>query len=278
MTFISLLNYRLTDFLHALGSLRLSQTLIGSSKASYWLPIRLTRYRARPAHSFIYVHVTIRAENLHLPQCDDLYQIVQIYDHSIQYPFAQIQANSFNKNSALQYTLVDQDSNENQFTIDQQTGFLRMLPVNPNSNRIKSDYILTIQAKEIPSKLATNCYVKVHWIRRRQLTPRFIHTPFYDITLPELNRQSGRLRQRLFQIIALLDHRVYDGKLEVRYRMVGFNQHFIINRQTGYIAAKQALKAYGTYEFKVSIVFQQDMKERCFPSNFSSAGNESNDH
>ncbi|CAF4197076.1 unnamed protein product, partial [Rotaria sordida] len=33
------------------GSLRLTQSLIGLSKSSYWLSIRLTRYRAHPPHT-----------------------------------------------------------------------------------------------------------------------------------------------------------------------------------------------------------------------------------
>lgn len=229
--------------------------MIGSSRFSYWIAIRLTRYRAHPAHSYVHLHIAVRAENLYLPQCIDVHQQVQVYDYSNQYPFARVQARSFNKNTQLQYVLIDQDANEKYFSVDQQSGFLHLLPLSSNSNRLKSDYLLTVQAKEVLSKLTVNCYVKIHWIRRRQLTPRFLHSNIYEVNLPELDRQSGRLRQRLFQIVALLTNSVYNDKLEVRYRMVGFNQHFIINRQTGYIAAKQTLKAYGIYEFKVSVIY-----------------------
>ncbi|CAF0759963.1 unnamed protein product [Rotaria sordida] len=41
------------------GSLRLTQSLIGLSKSSYWLSIRLTRYRTHPPHTFIHIHISI---------------------------------------------------------------------------------------------------------------------------------------------------------------------------------------------------------------------------
>ena len=201
----------------------------------------MTRYRAHPAHTFIHIHLTIRAENLYLPQCRTIYQQVQVYDYAIQYPFARIQTqSSMSKQSVIQYRLVndrlsdDEQKKDKIFSIDKQTGYLYLLPVvQQNSRRFKSDFLLTIEAMEMSMKLTVNCYMKVHLIRRRQLIPRFYHNSNYQINLPQLTRQSGRLRQRLFQIIALLDHQVYDRKIEIRYRMVGSNQHFIINRQTG---------------------------------------------
>lgn len=106
-----------------------------------------------------------------------------------------------------------------------------------------------------------NCYLKVQLIRRNQLTPRFISAPVYNVDLPEIQYNSGRLRQRLFQIIALLDHNVYDRKLEVRYRIVDSSQHFIINRYTGYIAAKQPLNPLTIYEFQVREHLSLDLYE-----------------
>jgi hypothetical protein len=130
---------------------------------------------------------------------------------------------------------------------------LHLSPSIQNNRRVKSDYLLTIKALDTQHKLSVDCYIKIHLIRRRQLIPKFPSAPVYNIDLPEIQRNSGRLRQRLFQIIALLDSKVYDKKLEIRYRIVDSNHHFIINRQTGYIAAKQPLTAYTTYEFNVRI-------------------------
>jgi hypothetical protein len=225
--------------------------LIGLSKTSYWLPIRLTRYRAHPPHSFIHLHVSIRPENSHLPQCIPIYQRIQIYDYSIQYPFARIQAVSLNKHVQLEYSLFNEDAKEKIFSIDKQTGFIHLLPTIVNSRRLKSDYFLTIDVTDHPQQLSTHCYMKVHLIRRRQLIPRFLHSSTYHIDLPTFEQQSSRLRQRLFQIIALLDNQVYNRKLEIRYRIIDVNQNFIINRQTGYVAVKQPLTVYTTYELTV---------------------------
>ncbi|CAF3595684.1 unnamed protein product [Adineta steineri] len=234
-----------------LGYLRLTHSLIGLSKSSYWLAIRLTRYRAHPPHTFVHIHLSIRQENFYLPQCVNIYQNVKVYDYSTQHPFARVEAISLNKNSLLQYSINDNDQYEKIFSIDQRTGFLNLLPSVSNNRRLKSDYLLTIKTFDIQYKFSVNCYVNIHLIRRRQLIPKFIYSPSYNINSYEIERNSGRLRQRLFQIIALLDNKVYDKKLEIRYRIADTNQHFIINRQTGYVAAKQPLKAYTTYEFNV---------------------------
>jgi hypothetical protein len=178
--------------------------------------------------------------------------MVKIYDYSIQYPFARIEATTLNKHSLIQYSL---DNSENIFSINKQTGFLHLLPSVQTHRRLKSDYLLIIKAFDTQSKLSTNCYIKIHLIRRRQLIPKFLLTDNYKIDLPEISVDSGRLRQRLFQIVALLNTEVYDKKLEIRYRFVDSNQHFIINRQTGYIAAKQPLNPYTTYEFNVKLRF-----------------------
>jgi hypothetical protein len=210
----------------------------------------LTRYRAHPPHTYIHIHLSIRQENFYLPQCVDLYQIVKVYDYSIQYPFARIEARTLNKHSLIQYSL---DTNDKIFSINKQTGYLHLLPSVQTHRRLKSDYLLTTKAFDTQSKLSINCYVKVHLIRRRQLIPKFLSSKNYQVDLPEIHADSGRLRQRLFQIVALLDSEVYNKKLEIRYRFIDSNQHFIINRQTGYIAAKQPLNPYTTYEFNVKI-------------------------
>ncbi|CAF1009126.1 unnamed protein product, partial [Rotaria sordida] len=251
------------------GYLRLTQSLIGLSLSSYWLPIRLTRYRAHPPHTFIHIHISIRQENFYLPQCIDTYQSVKAYDYSIEYPFARIEAKTLNKNSFIEYTIIDNDKNDKIFFIDKQKGFVQLSSIihnnnnnNNNNRRLKSDYLLTINALDNQYKLSVNCYLKIHFIRRHQLIPKFLSSSIYNIDLPEIQYHSGRIRQRLFQIIALLDNHVYDKKLEVRYRFVDSNQHFIINRQTGYIAAKQPLNPYTIYEFQVqafTVAHQDDI-------------------
>ncbi|CAF5103164.1 unnamed protein product, partial [Rotaria sp. Silwood1] len=229
--------------------LRLTHSLIGLIQSSYWLPIRLTRYRAHPPHTYIHIHISIRQENFYLPQCINIYQNVKIYDYLIEYPFARIEATTINKNSFIEYTIIDNDKNDKIFSIDKQKGFIQLLTTIQNNRRLKSDYLLIINALDNQYKLSVNCYLKIHLIRRQQLIPKFIYSSIYNIDLPEIQYHSGRLRQRLFQIIALLDTHVYDKKLEIRYRIVDSNQHFIINRQTGYIAAKQPLNPYTIYEF-----------------------------
>ena len=202
--------------------------------------------------------MSIRQENFYLPQCVDIYQTAKVYDYATQHPFARVEGISLNKNAILQYALAadnddDGQANEKIFAIDKRTGFVSLLPAIQSHRRYKSDYLLTVKAMDNQYKLAVNCYVKIQLIRRRQLVPKFIYAPMYHIELPEIDRQSGRLRQRLFQIIALLDNQVYDRKLEIRYRITDANQHFIINRQTGYVAAKQPLNVHATYEFKVRL-------------------------
>lgn len=197
----------------------------------------------------MHVHVTIRPENFYLPQCVDTYEDIKVYDYATQHPFHRVEALSLNKNSHLRYSLTD---NEKIFAIDERTGYLTLLPAVQNPRRLKSDYLLTVQAMDAQYKLAVNCYVSIQLIRRRQLVPRFLSAPRYDVNLLEIEQGSGRLRQRLLQVAAILDTKVYDKKLEIRYRIVDSNQHFIINRQTGYIATKQPLRAFTTYEFTVS--------------------------
>ena len=241
----------------------MTDSLIGLSKSSYWLSLRLTRFRAHPPHTFIHVHLSIRQENFAFPQCQDLYQTIRVYDYATQYPFAQIQPITFNKQSLVQYSL---DNNEKIFAINKQTGFLHLLPTIHTQRRLKPDYLLTTNIFDPQSKLSTSCYVKVQLIRRRQLIPQFFAPAVYRADLPEITAGSSRLRQRLFQVIALLNPQVYDRKLEIRYRFTDINHHFIINRQTGYIAAKQPLNPYTTYEFNVSsnlLLFSRDSQLFC---------------
>lgn len=214
------------------------------------MSLRLTRFRAHPPHTYIHAHLSIRQENFFFPQCQDLYQTVRVYDYATQYPFVQIETKTLNKQSHIQYSLVN---DEKIFAINKQTGFLHLLPSIHAQRRLKSDYLLTANVFDLQSKLSVACYVKVQLIRRRQLIPQFISSTIYKADLPEIPLGSNRLRQRLFQIVALLNPQVYDRKLEIRYRFTDINHHFIINRQTGYIAAKQPLDPYTTYEFNVSL-------------------------
>ena len=61
----------------------------------------------------------------------------------------------------------------------------------------------------------------------------------------------NNIRQRLFQVIALLDQRIYNKNLQIRYRLVDTQGYFIINRQTGYIAAKKPLNPHAIYRLNV---------------------------
>ncbi|UJR21665.1 hypothetical protein I4U23_024742 [Adineta vaga] len=233
------------------GSIHLVQSLPDTTNLSYWLSIRLTRYYAHPPHSFIRVYISINEENFYLPQCVDNYQQIKLYDYSIQYPFINIQAITFYDNIHLQYSLLNDTTNEKIFAIDKQTGFIQLLWPHQTIRLSKSNYLLTIHALDSQHQLSVDCYLKVDLIQRKQLTPKFIHSPIYNIDLVDISSSSTRIRQRLFQIIALLENDSYEKNLEVRYRITDLNQYFIINRQTGYIATKQPLYPYTTYQFNI---------------------------
>ncbi|CAF1202193.1 unnamed protein product, partial [Adineta steineri] len=246
------------------GSIRLIHTITDLLNSSYWLPIRLTRYRAHPPHSFIHIHISIREENFYLPQCIDNYQYIKLYDFSIQYPFTSIQALSFYDNIHLEYTIIKNNINEKMFSINKQTGFMQVLPLIENNYLTKSDYLLTIKVFDRQHQLSVDCYLNINLIQRYQLTPKFLYSSIYNIDLIKSASNYERLRQRLFQVIALLDHEVYDKNLEVRYRIIDPNQYFIINRQTGYIATKQSLHDHRTYEFNVeafTVAHDNDIEE-----------------
>lgn len=218
---------------------------------SYWLSIRLTRYRAHPPHSFIQLHITIQEENFYTPQCVNIYQSVKIYDYSMPIStIARVQALSFYEKIQLKYSIISDNAEDNVFSIDDQNGSIQLNLNNQLSSL--SNYLLTIRAYDNQHDLSVDCYLDVNIIRRNQLTPRFLHSSVYSIDLIESSLNIQRLRQRLFQVIALLDHKVYDKNIEVRYQITDSNQYFIINRQTGYIASKQVLIPNRTYEFTVS--------------------------
>ncbi|CAF4433190.1 unnamed protein product, partial [Adineta steineri] len=126
---------------------------------------------------------------------------------------------------------------------------MQVLPLIENNYLTKSDYLLTIKVFDRQHQLSVDCYLNINLIQRYQLTPKFLYSSIYNIDLIKSASNYERLRQRLFQVIALLDHEVYDKNLEVRYRIIDPNQYFIINRQTGYIATKQSLHDHRTYEF-----------------------------
>jgi hypothetical protein len=174
----------------------------------------------------------------------DVYQNIQVYDYSIGNEFARVQGLSLYEDIQLQYSII----NEKIFSINRQTGLISLLS---NNHLLKSDYLLTVRALDNQHQLFVDCYLNIHFIRRRQLTPKFFYSSIYKIDLIEISTNHQRLRQRLFQVIALLDHKIYEKNLEIRYRIIDSNQYFIINRQTGYIAAKQPLYPYTTYEFDV---------------------------
>jgi hypothetical protein len=167
-----------------------------------------------------------------------------VYDYLIENEFARVNALSLYDNIQLEYSII----NGKLFSINKQTGFISLLS---NKYLLKSDYLLTIRAFDKQHRLSVDCYVKINFIRRRQLTPKFFYSTIYKIDLIEISTNNKRLRQRLFQVIALLDHKIYEKNLEIRYRIIDSNQYFIINRQTGYIAAKQPLLPYTIYEFNV---------------------------
>ncbi len=225
-----------------LGSIRLIHLLTNSS---YWISIRLTRYRAHPPHSFIHIHLTIREDNFYLPQCINIYQSIKIYDYSNSYSLIRVQALSLYDNINLQYSIINNNITEKIFSIDKQTGFIKF------NHLIKSDYLLTIQALDNQHQLSIDCYLKINYIQRRELIPKFFYSSIYNIDLIEISSNSKRLRQRLFQVIALLDQKIYNKNLQIRYRIIDSNQYFIINRQTGYIATKKPLYPHKIYQFNV---------------------------
>ncbi|CAF1536813.1 unnamed protein product, partial [Rotaria sordida] len=137
--------------------LRLTQSLIGLSLSSYWLAIRLTRYRAHPPHTFIHIHILIRQENFYLSQCIDTYQSVKAYDYSIDYYSINIsksirpdtiifQINATSKdpieNGNIIYDLIN---SSDYFFINQQTGIIRLKKYLPSTIM---NFTLTIKAFE----------------------------------------------------------------------------------------------------------------------------------
>ena len=235
-----------------LGSIRLTQSLPDTNDLSYWLSIRLTRYYAHPPDSFIRIYISVIEENFFLPQCLENYQYIKLYDYSVQYPFINVQAITFYDNIPLHYTIVNDSTNEKIFTIDKQTGFIQLSWPHQNLRRTNSTYLLAVRASDYQHQVSVDCYLKVKLVQRLQLTPKFIHSSVYNIDLVDASSSSGRLRQRLFQVIALLNNDIYEKNLEVRYRITDTNHYFVINRQTGYIATKQPLYPHTTYHFYVS--------------------------
>ena len=215
---------------------------------SYWLPIRLTRYRARPPHSFVYLHLTILEDNFYSPQCLRIYQTIKLYDYSIPHPLARVQALSLYDHVHLEYSLMNNTINERIFAIDKQTGSLRFLP---SIDRVQADYFLTIRAFDPQHHLSVDCFLRIDHIQRRRLTPKFAYSSIYNIELMEISSDSDRLRQRLFQVIAVLDDQIYNPNLQIRYRIVDTQEDFMINRQTGYLAARKPLKSSTIYRLNV---------------------------
>ena len=236
----------------SLGIIRLRHRFTDSTIASYWLPVRLTRYRARPAHTFVHLHVSIQDDNFYVPQCVDIYQSLKLYEYSIPHSVVRVQAVSSHWPADLHYSLITENIQENFFSVNSSTGHVDVLPSFRTSPSTSSRYFLTVRAFDRQQYTSVDCFLDIQLFRRRQLTPKFLHPSVYNLDLLEIAAQSGRLRQRLFQVIAVLDEQVYASDLEVRYRIVDSPEHFLINPQTGYIAAKQALLAQSTYDLYVS--------------------------
>ena len=230
--------------------IRLRYRLIDHAIVSYWFSVRLTRYRARPAHSFVHLHVSIQDDNFFVPECVDLVQNFKFYDYAIPHPLARVQAFSLQWLANLSYSLIREDTDEKLFSVDPSTGHVDVSPLFRTSP--SSTYLLTVRASDRQHYTSVDCYVNIQLIRRRQLIPKFLHPSVYNLDLLEITAHSGRLRQRLFQVVALLDEHVYSSDLEVRYRIVDSHDYFLINPQTGYIAAKQALTAQSIYDLHVS--------------------------
>ena len=229
-----------------LGSLHLIDSLPNSSS---WIAIRLTRYRAHPPHSFIHLHLSIREDNFYLPQCVHIYQNLTFYPYSIPYPLARVQAVSLYDDAELEYRLINNKINERFFVVNRLTGSIQLLPAVQFD---QTDFLLTVRALDHEHQLSVDCFVRIHSIQRRQLTPKFDYPSIYDINLIEIPANSPRLRQRLFQVIALLDHTVYHRNLHIRYRIDDPEEYFLINPQTGYIAAKRPLQSSRIYQLHVS--------------------------
>lgn len=215
---------------------------------SFWIILRLTSYRAHPPHSFVHIHLSIREDNFYLPQCVHIYQNLTIYPYSIPYPLARVQAVSLYDSVELEYRLIDNDLNERFFAVNRLTGSIQFLPA---IQLEQSNYLLTVRALEKQHDLSVDCFVEIHAIQRRELTPKFQHPSIYHLDTTEIPAHSSRLRQRLFQVIALLDHPIYHRNLHIRYRIVDLEEYFIINPQTGYMAAKRSLEFGRTYQLNV---------------------------
>lgn len=178
----------------------------------------------------------------------NIYQTIQIYDYSTPYLLARVQALSFYNYTSLQYSIIN---NEKLFSIDKQTGFIYLLPSIRFHHLIKSDYLLRIRALDTQHYLFVDCYLKINHIKRHELIPKFIYSSIYNVDLIENASNNKRLRERLFQVAALLDEKIYNKNLQIRYRITDSNDYFIINHQTGYIAVKKALNPHTIYRFNV---------------------------
>jgi len=207
----------------------------------------LTRYRANPPHCHVHFYFRIHEDNFHFPQCRNVYQNLKFYEYSITYPLTRIQGTTIYEHIQLEYYLKSNSVNEKYFSIDKHTGFIQFLPSIKISHLNQSEYFLTIQIHDPEHLLFVDCYLKMNFFQRKDLLPRFLYSPMYNLDLVE----SQQIRQRLFQIPALLNEQIYHKNLRIRYRLIDTNNTFLLNKQTGYVAAGKSLNPHRIYQIHV---------------------------
>lgn len=186
------------------------------------------------------MNVRISEDNFYLPKCIETNQNLQIYDYSISNPIGRVQARGFYRNSNLRYSLINETINENLFNVDRWTGEIYF-----RSNRKNlSNSILVVRAADRHGFV--DCFVHIQWIYRHELTPKFLQTSIYDLDFIEIHSEFFQ-----FQVAAIFDHKFYEKNLEIRYRIVRKNDHFMINPRTGCIATKTKLNRNEIHQFDV---------------------------
>ncbi|CAF1573648.1 unnamed protein product, partial [Didymodactylos carnosus] len=235
------------------GYIRLRRSFDYDVQSSYWLTLRTTIFNARPQFSHIHVYISIRNENNFIPQCHHVYEEITLVEQH-QTPFIQIKAVDKEKDDQLNYAIVEGDEKQ-LFYIDSNNGQISFQrPMHQRQD--KRIYVLTIRVSDSGRPtLSSDCLLKVNVLRRKDVRPQFLHNEnenTYYFELPEINR--SRLKQRLFQIVAILnlpEKMQFNNNLQIRYRLLDPTKHFVINKETGYIAARQSLTSYSIYSFQI---------------------------
>ena len=203
--------------------------------------MRLTRYRAHPPTTYAHVYISIEEDNFDVPQCQKVFQTIKLYEFAVSNPISFIRT-EYHRDSFL-YLLMNSNS---EFTVDPRTGAVNY------RNSFPIDSTLAVRVFDEQFQVHTDCFLRIQWIHRHQLIPKFISTLNYQLNLTELSATSFGLRQRLFQLVAILNEEFYENNLEIRYRIVQNLDNFMIHPRTGSIASKRPLKVHSIHRFQVS--------------------------